>query len=605
MKRDVNEKMSVRRTLANNLFILSLAFKAAPFTTIALLLLAAFDSVIVYFEHTYQIVYIIDAIQFEKPFLSVVNFLVIMFVIVSFKIIFMQFIDARVTPKGKEKIYRALREKLYSKAKNMDISCYDNPKFFNDFVFAMNNATSRVDAVIDTAANLISGVVMLIVLGGYMMLTDSISIIFVIVSFLLAFLLRIKTSKKEFSLNQALNPIFRKRDYINRIFYLPDYVKEIRLSKVKERLYEDYKGTEQNVYRELKKKTKKIAVLEFFREYLMESFIFDLVYLLYLMFMTIVRSAISFGALFGLYRSAQWARDTISGFSQSIAQLQEHSLYIEKVRGFLKNEQTVISSENPKPLVRNISTSSVLLEMRNVSFTYPGASEPTLKDVSLTVNSGERIAIVGYNGAGKTTLVKLFMRLYDPDNGEICYKGDNIRNYKINEYRDLFSTLFQDYQIYAATVAENILASDGTPDENRLIRSIEQGGFSERLAQMPQGVKTQLTKEFTEGEELSGGEKQKLATSRSLYKESTIIILDEPSSALDPIAEYELNNTMLRLGSDKTVIFISHRLSTTKMADKIYMFENGSLIESGSHESLLTLNGKYAKMYQLQAEKYR
>ena len=604
MKRNRKDK-AVFRTLVNNLFILGIAVKAAPFTTIILLFLAAFDSVIVYFEHTYQIVYIIDAIQFGKPFMNVVWFLVIMFLIVSFKLIFMQYIFTRVSPKGKEKIYRALREKLYAKAKNMDITCYDNPKFFNDFVFAMNNATQRVDAVIDTAANLISGIIMLIVLGGYMILTDSISIFFVIVSFFLAFLLRIKTSKKEFSLNQALNPILRKRDYINRIFYLPDYVKEIRLSRVKERLYEDYTGTEQKVYKELKKSTKKIAVLEFLREYLMESFIFDLIYLLYLMFMTIVRGSLSFGALFGLYRSAQWARDTISGFSFSIAQLQEHSLYIEKIRTFLAYEQTVISKDNPKPLDRSIETSSVLLEMRGVSFTYPGASEPTLNDVSLTVNSGERIAIVGYNGAGKTTLVKLLMRLYDPDNGEVCFNGNDIRDYKVNEYRDLFSTLFQDYQIYAATVTENVLASDGLPDEKRLKHSIEQGGFSDRLAQMPHGIKTQLTREFTEGEELSGGEKQKLATSRSLYKESPIIILDEPSSALDPIAEYELNNTMLRLGRDKTVIFISHRLSTTKMADKIYMFENGSLIESGNHETLLSLNGKYAQMYRLQAEKYR
>jgi len=617
MKRNKKDNSSVRRILANNLFILGIALKAAPFTTIMLLILTAFDSVVVYFEHTYQIVYIIDAIQFGKPFMNVVVFLAVMFAIVSFKLIFMQFISARVSPKGKEKIYRALREKLYVKAKNMDISCYDNPKFFNDFVFAMNNATQRVDAVIDTAANLISGVVMLIVLGGYMMLTDSISIIFVIISFLLAFLLRIKTSKKEFSLNQALNPIFRKRDYINRIFYLPDYVKEIRLSRVKKRLYEDYADTEQNVYRELKKTTKKIAVLEFLREYLMESFIFDFIYLLYLMFMTIVRGSISFGALFGLYRSAQWARDTISGFSGSIAQLQEHSLYIEKIRTFLTYEQTVVSGANPIPLDHSITptwklrpfvlvgSSSILLEMRNVSFTYPGVSEPTLVNVNLTVNFGERIAIVGYNGAGKTTLVKLLMRLDDPGSGEIYFKGNNIKDYKVNEYRDLFSTLFQDYQIYAATVAENILASDGTPDDKRLKRSIEQGGFSDRLTQMPQGIKTQLTKEFTEGEELSGGEKQKLATSRSLYKDSAIIILDEPSSALDPVAEYELNNTMLRLGRDKTVIFISHRLSTTKMADKIYMFENGNLIESGSHEALMALSGKYAQMYQLQAEKYR
>jgi ATP-binding cassette subfamily B protein len=600
-----NNRISLKRIAANNLYILGISVKAAPFTAIFLLILNSLHGVIVYFEHVYQIVYIIDAIQFGKPFASVLRFIVIMFAIVSVNMIFQQFMGARVTPKGKEMIYRAMREKLYAKAKGMDIASYDNPEFFNNFVFAMNNVNNRIDAVIDTAANLISGVTMLVVLSGYMMLTNSVSLVFVAVSFALSFLLKTKVNKIDFILNQKLNPILRKRDYINRVFYLADFVKEIRLSRVKERLYEDYAETEKNVYKALKRKTKKIAMIEFLREYLMDSFIFDLIYLLYLMFLTIVQGTISFGALFGLYRSTQRARGTINKFSESIAQLHEHSLYIEKVRVFLAHEQTVLSKPNPKPLNREAIPGIPLLDMRGVSFTYINASEPTLTDVNLTVYPGEKIAIVGYNGAGKTTLVKLLMRLYDPISGQIRYNGEDICDYDVNEYRDLFATLFQDYQIYAATVAQNVLACNGVPDERRLARTLEQSGFAERLAQMPEGINNQLTKEFTEGEELSGGEKQKLVTSRSLYKNSPIIILDEPSSALDPVAEFELNNTILRLGRDKTVIFISHRLSTTKMADKIYMFEEGRLIENGSHEALLSLNGKYAEMYKLQAEKYR
>ncbi|MCL2501283.1 MAG: ABC transporter ATP-binding protein/permease, partial [Defluviitaleaceae bacterium] len=532
-----------------------------------------------------------------------------------------QYFSARIEPKGKEKIYRALRERLFAKAKSMDIACYDDPAFFNDFVFAMNNATQRVDAVINTVAALISGIMMLIVLGGYMLLTDRVSVIFVLVSFTVSFLFRVKISKLDFKLNEKLNPILRKRDYINRIFYLPDYVKEIRLNRIKERLYEDYTQSETNVYETLKKPSRKIAVIEFLQDYITGNFIFDLIYLIYLMFMTIVRGALSFGALFGLFRSAQWASGTINDFSGSLAQLQEHSQYIEKVRTFLSYEPKITSGttplpfpigETPDPTVPSdpsnpavpSAPTAPLLEMRNVSFTYPAAQTPTLTDVNMTINRGEKIAIVGYNGAGKTTLVKLLMRLYDPDAGEIRYGGEDIRGYGVSEYRDLFATLFQDYQIYAATVTQNVLASGAPPDDGRLTRAIEMGGFAEKLAKMPNGLDSQLTNEFTDGEELSGGERQKLATSRSLYKNSPIIIMDEPSSALDPIAEYELNNTMMNLGG-KTVIFISHRLSTTKMADKIYMFEEGRLTESGSHAELLALNGKYAEMYQLQAEKYR
>ncbi|MCL2604125.1 MAG: ABC transporter ATP-binding protein/permease [Defluviitaleaceae bacterium] len=598
--------MKIKRTLANNLFILGMAVKAAPFTVIYLLLAAGIHSVVVYFEHTYQIVFIIDSIQYGRPFAEILRFIVIMFFIVTLNMAYRQYFSARIEPKGKEKIYRALRERLFAKAKSMDIACYDDPAFFNDFVFAMNNATQRVDAVINTVASLISGIMMLIVLGGYMLLTDRISVIFVFVSFAVSFLFRVKISKLDFKLNEKLNPILRKRDYINRIFYLPDYVKEIRLNRIKERLYEDYAQSETNVYETLKKPSRKIAIIEFLQDYITGNFIFDLVYLVYLMFMTIVRGALGFGALFGLFRSAQWASGTINDFSGSLAQLQEHSLYIEKVRTFLSYELKITSGTKPlpPPVGELPDPTTPLLEMRNVSFTYPAAQTPTLTDVNMTINRGEKIAIVGYNGAGKTTLVKLLMRLYDPDAGEIRYGGEDIRAYGVSEYRDLFATLFQDYQIYAATVTQNVLASNAPPDADRLTLAIEMGGFAEKLAKMPNGLESQLTNEFTDGEELSGGERQKLATSRSLYKNSPIIIMDEPSSALDPIAEYELNNTMMNLGG-KTVIFISHRLSTTKMADKIYMFEEGRLTESGSHADLLALNGKYAEMYQLQAEKYR
>jgi ATP-binding cassette subfamily B protein len=596
--------MNMKQTIKNNLFFLGIAIKAAPLTTILLLTMNGLHSIVVFFEHTFQIVFIIDAIQFSRPFMSVMRFIIIMFFIVTANMIMQQIVGSHVSVKGKEKIYRAVRKRLYEKAKNMDIACYDNPKFFNDFVFAMNNATQRVDAVIDTFAALISSVATLVVLGGYMLFTNRLSIIFVAVAFVLSFLFRLKIGKMDFKLNEKLNPIMRKRDYINRILYLPDYVKELRMSRVKERLYEDYNDSEKRVYDTLRKPSRKIAVVEFLRNYLMGSFIFDFLYILYLMYMAIVRGALSFGSLFGLYRSAQHASEIIGDFSNSIAQLQEHSLYIDKVRTFLAYEQTVVSGSQPLP-VDLIDEGIPLLEMRGVHFAYPEASAATLTDVHMTINRGEKIAIVGYNGAGKTTLVKLLMRLYDPVSGEVCYNGEDIRTYDLFEYRDLFATLFQDYQIYAATVTQNVLASDGIPDDVRLNSALEAGGFTERLSKMPGGIESQLTNEFNKGEELSGGEKQKLATSRSLYKDSPILIMDEPSSALDPIAEYELNNTMMNLGKDKTVIFISHRLSTTKMADKIYMFDDGRLSESGSHDELLKLNGKYTEMFRLQAEKYR
>ena len=594
-------KQSLKRIVSNNLFVLSIAFKTAPLTAAHALIMQTITDITVFFEHTWLVAYLIDCIQFQRPFETALKAVIIIAVIIFLRLTLEGLMRTRICPIGQEKITRAVREKLYEKAKELDISCYDNPEFYNDFVFAMDNAAARVENVMSGVGLLIRDIAMLAVVGGYILLTNSMAMIFVVVSFAASYLLNIIVNKSRFNLEKTLNPIRRKRDYISRVFYLPDYVKEIRMSKVKDKLYDDFAETEKQIYKGLKKRTRKIAILEFLRGYVCNSFIFDFLFLLYLMFLSIVQNTLSFGALYGLYRSSQSAKWTINGLADRIAFIQEQSLYIEKVRSFLAYEQTVASKQNPKI----IPDSNGTLELKNVSFTYPGAKEETLSDVSLTIRQGEKIAIVGYNGAGKTTLVKLLMRLYDPCNGEISYGGENIREYGVVEYRDLFATLFQDYQIYAASVTQNVLADDVPPDIDRLNLALASGGLTDRVAKMTDGISSQITKEFVQGEELSGGEKQKLALSRCLYKDSPVIILDEPSSALDPIAEFELNNTILKLQRDKTVIFISHRLSTTKTADKIYMFEKGRLIENGSHNELMEHNGKYAEMFKLQAEKYR
>ena len=598
---------SARRAVSNNLFILKAAFKAAPLTTAWSLLEATRYNVIVYFEHTYQIVYLIDCVQFNRPFSYALRFVLTMTSIVCANMLAGRVFDSRIVPKGREKINRALREMLYAKATEIDIWRYDDPNFYNDYVFAMQNATERADAVIKTASRIIGSLAFFAVVGGYFFLNDPVGIAFVAVSFVSNYFLRKRTVKLRFGLDRALNALNRKRDYINRVFYLPDYVKEMRLSRVKERLLEDYAETEENVYAELKTKSKKIAALEFARHFAVYTFLYDCVLLLYLMFQAIVRGALSFGALYGLYRSVGWARGVVEGFSQSLADIFEHSLYVDKVRAFLDCEQNVVSPDGAKAPGR----AGGALEIKNVSFSYPSAGEtgenlpaPALGNINLTVKKGEKIAFVGYNGAGKTTLVKLIMRLYEPDAGEILYDGINIRDYCLEGYRSLFSTLFQDYQIYAATVAENVAAGQEDSDPRRVVGALESSGLAKRVGAMPDKIGTQLTREFTKGEELSGGERQKLALARCLYPNCPLIILDEPSSSLDPIAEYETNNMMQELGRDKTVIFISHRLSTTKRADRICMFDGGRLVEEGTHEELLRLGGRYAEMFALQAEKY-
>lgn len=324
---------------------------------------------------------------------------------------------------------------------------------------------------------------------------------------------------------------------------------------------------------------------------------------IYLLFSATVKNTLSYGSVISLYNSTWDMKQRLQSIANIAAKFQESSLYIEKIRSFLNFEQKIKDTEASKTIPEDKGQ----LELKNVSFSYGDNDKDILKNISLTIKPNEKIALVGYNGAGKTTFTKLMMRLYDVKKGEILYNGVNIKDYKIEEYRSCFGTVFQDYQIFAASVSENVLMDKVEEHhyssiQNAMINS----GFAKKFNELKQGMHTQLSREFDDtGILLSGGESQKLAIARVFAKPCFIQILDEPSSALDPISEYNLNQTMLEAAKNKTVIFISHRLSTTMMADKIYMLENGEIIEQGSHEELMRTGGKYAEMFNVQAEKYR
>ncbi len=594
-------KQSPREIIRNNLFLLKIALKEAPGSTLFGLAMPAIIDLTVYVEHVYLVAYLIDCIEKQKPFINAVIFVIAVFLTITIRFLIGYYMDARVAPKCNQKIFRRIRMDLYEKAKSMDLSCYDDPSFYNDYIWAMNNATDRVWQIIYMFGGFISSIICIIVMGTYILTQNVLTIIAVTVSLIGSMIVDFYIRKLNFKLQHVLNPIFRKRDYTNRVFYLNDYAKEIRLSNVKEKLISDYFETQREVQREYRKANRKIATLGFVKDYIFGFSIMEFLYVIYLMFETIVRKTISFATMYGLYKTAGDIKNQISRLVSTPLQFAEHSLYIGKIRKFLDYDNTIVSGDAIKKVAEHLKT----IELKNVSFSYHEKSVPVLLNINMTINPGEKIALVGYNGAGKTTLIKMLMRLYDVSNGEILYGGVNIKDYDINEYRGIFSTLFQDHQIFAATVEQNIAVGNEPVNKHKIYEVLEQSGLKDRIDKMADGINTQLTREFDNGVDLSGGEKQKLAISRSLYQDSKIIILDEPSSALDPIAEYEFNNTMLNLSRDKTVIFISHRLSTTKMADRIYMFENGSLIESGSHNELMSANSKYAEMFLLQAKKYR
>lgn len=245
------------------------------------------------------------------------------------------------------------------------------------------------------------------------------------------------------------------------------------------------------------------------------------------------------------------------------------------------------------------------IEFRNVSFKYPGSDNYSLKNVNMKFKVGERLAVVGMNGSGKTTFIKLLCRLYDPTEGEILLNGIDIRKYDYREYMDIFSVVFQDFNLLSMKLSENI-ASGSDIDKDRVIDCLEKAGFSDRLASMPDGIDTCLYKSWNKnGVDVSGGEAQKLAIARALYKDAPFIILDEPTAALDPIAEAEIYEKFDSIAGDKTAIYISHRLSSCKFCDEIAVFHEGSVIQKGSHEELLAdKEGKYSELWNAQAQYY-
>ena len=390
----------------------------------------------------------------------------------------------------------------------------------------------------------------------------------------------------------------RRSDYFQRIFYLQDYAKEVRMNGICPLLLERYNDAANDVIKNQDKYWRKIASCYAVQQVGVQALGFMFLLPLYLGYCVLVKKTLSAGDFVATFNGANSIAMSLNFLTVwAAAVFSERAKMIEKYRDFLKSDFKICDGART---VQN--TEPKTISVKNMSFTYPGNPEPTLKNINLEIKPYEKIALVGYNGAGKTTLTNLLLRLYDVTDGEILIDGENIKNVTVSSHRDRFSAVFQDFQTFACSVGENVALSDKVNSE-KVLEALSHSGFNKELKN---GVDTELLREFDdEGIMLSGGEAQKIAIARAFYKDCPYVILDEPSANLDPIAEYKLNQAMKEASNHKTVIFISHRLSTTVIADKIYVMENGEIIEAGSHEELMNQNGTYAKMFTLQAEKYQ
>ncbi|MCL2378044.1 MAG: ABC transporter ATP-binding protein/permease [Defluviitaleaceae bacterium] len=283
-------------------------------------------------------------------------------------------------------------------------------------------------------------------------------------------------------------------------------------------------------------------------------------------------------------------------------QLYNNGAFMRPMRDFMTLPDVLVKGTRPVPPP---PAKGYQFEFRNVSFRYPAAEDYALSKLNLKINAGQRMAVVGLNGSGKTTMIKLLCRLYDPTEGEILLDGVNIKEYNYEEYVALFSVVFQDYLLFPLWLGENVAAGDNY-DEKRVKTCLDEAGFLERLNTMEAGLQTVLFKTFDEdGTQISGGEAQKIALARALYKDAPMVVFDEPTAALDPIAEYEVYTTFDKTIGDKTAVFISHRLSSCRFCHDIAVFDSGRLVQRGSHESLLAdKHGLYHELWDAQAKHY-
>ena len=608
MKTTTTAKASKAKStvLKNQIFLWKLCFKTCPLYMIYHLYDAFRYQGIIFLEHVLGIRYVLRCAEFHEPFSKVLFYIGLILLLNIIQIIPDGFFIYGWQYKYKPRLYRALKEQMFKKASEIDLYCYDDPAYYNDFVLSVSQSEAAIDRFLELLNMTMQALTVLFTTGIFYLMTDPTGIAFVFVSFILRFVVSKKLNKVNYENRVAINPHMRKRDYVSRVFYLKDFAKELRLHpNAGTQLEQEFAEANDNIISEHKKVSAKRVWFQFLKDYGVGDFLIDGLYITYLVYKAAVLHSVTYSDAVILFNRTGSLRGSMSRFADLGPKAHENSMFVDKIRSFLSYEPRLKNDEGDE-----VPQGNGELKLEHVTFKYSETGRTVLDDISLSVKPGEHIAIVGYNGAGKTTLIKLLMRLYDPTSGTITYHDKNVKTLCPREYHKRIGVVFQDFQMFGANLAENVVMDNMTEAEQKektpqITNALQAAGFAEKLSRLPDGLFTQVTTEFDKaGVDFSGGESQKVAISRAFYKNADILIMDEPSSALDPIAEYELNKAMQTAAKGKTVFYISHRLSTTRDADRIIMLERGRIIEEGTHAELLARNGKYAEMWNAQAGKY-
>lgn len=592
------KKLPFKAIVKDCTYALRLIIGTSPWVFIMRLLSQLMNTVMGFMVGTYALRHIINSFESGVELGEVAYDALIMVAIPSALLFVIQPLTDFITDISFIKVEKKVLIKLFRKSASVELACYENPEFYDKYVKAQTDIVWRMWNITWTVTNLFGVILGMILYGSLLFTMDPVFIIFAILPLFGAFLKR-KWNELWHKHSTEDRELHRRAQYAQRIFYSSDYAKEMRLSNAREFLLERYDKASDGRVDIVRRYGLKEMLLEIAQSGV-QSIITNPLAIAYAIYRTLVSKTLGMGDCAVVINSVSSLTSTFTQITDRYYKLHEHALFFEDFKSFMEYESKMKDSENS----RDAEKGTIRLE--NLSFKYEGSDKYVLKGINMEIGKNEKIALVGHNGAGKSTLIKLLLRLYDPSEGRLTLNGTDIRDFKIDGYRDLFSVVFQDFKIMALPVSENVLMRPRQEgDDEKIIDALKKSGAYEKICELPNGIETLLTKEFDEdGAVLSVGQNQKIAIAHAFLKDSPFIILDEPSSALDPVAESEMYNNMMQAGENKGMIFISHRLSSAVGADRIYMLEQGEVVESGTHAELMALDGKYADMFKKQAQNY-
>ena len=512
--------------------------------------------------------------------------------------------NTAITRIAGEKVTRYVKVQIMQKAKEIDLSSFDLPEFYEKLENANREAGIRPISVLSSSFSSISKIISL---ASYIAILATApgmwwaAIVMLVISIPTA-IINFIYRKKHFLYMRRRSKERRQMNYYSELMVNKDMAKEIRLYNLSDEFVDRYNNVFAIYYAGMRK-----LIIKENAWHIATTLVSSIINCLFFAFiaMKVFDGSLMIGD-YSLYTGALTSIATnVTSLITISATVYEGTLFIDNLISFMKEKPTVVPSvEKPQKIEHGHPHT---IEFRNVSFSYPGSDRKVLENINLTVRAGETMVLVGLNGAGKTTLLKLLTRLYDPTEGVIMLDGRDIKEYDVTELYKTFGIIFQDFGKYAVSVSDNVAFGDYSkaPDKERVRDAAVKANADGYISSLKDGYDTPLMKYFEpEGTELSIGQWQKLSIARAFYSNADILILDEPTASLDPLAEQEIFNQFDKLREGKTTIFVSHRLSSATIATKIVVLENGRLVEVGDHKELMERKGKYYELFSTQAKRY-